>query len=160
MERKDRLMVAHLIEPTNVGDTFEAWPLHITLLPWFRTAQTWAEEVFRRCAADLRACRVVLGARQLGPVALFGEAEDIPVRPIGDSTALGVAHGVLLASLHPFLDDKTYIGGSYNPHVTIRNNPDPGEGAEIDIATLSLIRHGVNHKTVVETVNLQHETAA
>lgn len=156
----ERLVVAHLIEPTDVGVTFAAWPLHITLLPWFRTEEVWAEEVFRRCAADLRACRVVLGARQLGPVALFGEAEDIPVRPIGDSTALGVAHGVLLSNLHPFLDDKTFIGGSYNPHVTIRNNPDPGEGAQIDIATLSMIRHDGEHKTVVETVKLQYEAAA
>lgn len=37
MRPGDRLWCA-FIEPQNSGDSFNAWPLHVTLVPWFRVA--------------------------------------------------------------------------------------------------------------------------
>lgn len=140
-ELPPRLIVAHLQGKHAEGDTFLDWPLHVTVLPWFHNEVAWTIELFRRVTADLHACTVSLGPRTLGTIAMHGPKEDIPVRPIKESTALGVVHGVFLGHLHPFLNDKTYASSRYNPHVSIHENPDPGEGRVINVDSLSLIQH-------------------
>lgn len=152
-----KLIIAHLRELNQPGDTFEKWPLHVTILPWFNLQVDEACKIAKETTEELRACRVVLGARVLGPIALYGAAEDIPVRPILNSTTLGVIHGAFLSPLHKKLHDKTFVGGGYNPHMTIRENEDPGEGYSFMLDEVSLVSHEGDHKLVVNTFDLKNE---
>lgn len=147
-------MIAHLLGPDLGAEyQFNDWPLHVTLLPWFR-AEGGVDERISNVVEDMRACRVYLGAKILGPVALYGVKEDIPVRPIGNSTQLGIIHGMLLREFHSTLENRDFIGGNYNPHLTIRDNEDPGEGFEFLVDKFSLVRHDGTHKTVVLSPDL------
>jgi hypothetical protein len=154
-------MIAHLTDQAGVGDEFENWPLHVTVLPWFFAGEEWAKLELAAAAVELRACDIALGheERMLGELAVFGsEEKPILVRPIQNSTQLGVIHGVLIRPFLPALEDREWVGGGYNPHMTVRNNPDPGEGHEFRVDSLSLVRYGKPKKKVIETVTLEaHE---
>lgn len=148
----DRYIIAHLLDDEVIaGGRFSKWPLHVTILPWFLDHPDETMQKLAVAVEDMRACRVSVGARILGPIAMYGDDEDVPVRPINNSTAVGVTHGILLTSFHSGLEDRTYVGGGYNPHLTIRDNNDPGEGFEFLLGSLSLIRHDGDAKTIVAT---------
>ncbi len=157
-EQPQRLIIAHLQGEYEAGDRFSDWPLHITLVPWFMGKPGWATELFRRVSADFQACSVELGQRSLGNIEMYGPDADVPVRSIQESTALGVVHGMLLPHFHPFLADTTYVGSRYNPHMSIHENPDPGEGRIIHVGSLSLMQHlgdkGDRQKLILATTRL------
>lgn len=153
MDKKSRLLIAHFIEPKTKGEQFNDWPLHMTIIPWFQENEVEARRQLAESAEHMRACRV-LCAKVLGKIALFGIGEDVPVRPVKDCTAFGVIHGMLLDRFYKQLEDNTYIGGAYNPHLTINKNHDPGENFEILVDTVSLVRHDNVCKTIIENYNL------
>jgi len=152
---QERLMVAHLVNPIDEGDQFENWPLHITILPWFHRVEPIAKAEIGLAAEHMRACRISLGQKALGSVLMFGNEYDIPVRPIRDSTSLGVMHGMLLSMFHENLEDIDFIGGAYNPHLTIRDNDDPGENSMLNVDSISIIRYGKPRKTVIGNYSLK-----
>lgn len=156
-----RLMIAHFVDPMLEGRQFDEWPLHITILPWFYESEVDSIRNIEIAAESMRSCRIALGAKAiklLGRVEMFGDGLDVPVRRINDSTSLGVIHGMLLGQFHEKLEDKTYIGGNYNPHLTIRENNDPGEASEILVNKISLVEYGRPAKTVIKNFELIDET--
>ena len=154
----ERLMVAHLVDPIEEGYNFTDWPLHITVLPWFKRSESITKSEIELSAEHMRACRVALGKKALGCIEMFGDECDTPVRTISNSTSLGVMHGMLLTMFRKNLESTDYIGGAYNPHLTIRENNDPGELAEIDIDRISLIKYENSVKTVLRNYDLKNET--
>lgn len=148
-------MIAHFTEQVDPGYEFKDWPLHISILPWFRRNKAIVVAELELTVEHMKSCRIALGAKALGDVELFGMDENIPVRRVRDCTSLGVMHGMLLSQFQLDLEDKTFIGGAYNPHLTIRENEDPGEGFEIDINDISLVEYGKPVKKVVRTFNLR-----
>ena len=160
-QNENRLMIAHFVDPNFEGRQFDEWPMHITVLPWFNYDKLSAITEIEAAVDNMRACRIALGEtalKSLGAVELFGNDLDVPVRRIGDSTSLGVIHGMLLNQFHRNLEDKSYIGGNYNPHLTIRNNQDPGESSILTIDQLSLVEYGKPLKTIVRNYNLNDQT--
>jgi len=153
---QERLMIAHFTEPLGLDYEFEDWPLHISILPWFHRNKEIAVAELELAVVHMKSCRIALGAKALDSVEFFGVNEDIPVRRVKDCTSLGVMHGMLLSQFQLDLEDKTFIGGAYNPHLTIRENEDPGEGFEIDIKDISLVEYGKPVKKVVQTFNLRN----
>lgn len=152
-----RYSLAHFLNAEDglEGVKFTDWPLHLTVVPWFRGADEW--ESIRNLefiAEQLRVCAIALGKRVLGSVELYGPDADVPVRPTGQSTGLGVAHGLLLARFLPYLVDRTYVGDNYNPHVTVERQ-DPGENFTFYLDGISLIRHDGTHKTIVANHKLK-----
>jgi len=156
-----RLMIAHFVDPIDSGRQFDTWPLHITLMPWFRMNELAAEEKLEEAARDMRSFQLALGetaVKTLGNIELFGQNIDIPARRIVEPTSLGVMHGRLLGEFYNKLEDVKYVAGNYSPHVTIRENNDPGIGAKIKVDKISLIEYDKPLKTVVRNYNLNDET--
>lgn len=143
----ERLTIPHFIKEIPAGTEFKQWPLHITLLPWFLGELSEVQAELATAAEDLKSCHVTIGekgvknSRELGDVEYFGPSGDVAVRLLKESTNLGVIHGMLLRSFHKYIEDKTYIGGGYNPHLTIRGNEDPGAEYVVDVDKLYLVRY-------------------
>lgn len=155
-----RLLIAHFENDLPEGHQFEDWPLHITLLPWLNANESYVAGRIEKVAEDLRACRIISGPRALGRLAMFGPGSDVRVRIIKDSTALGVMHGMLLGEFHQYLEDKNFIGGYYNPHMTIRDAEDPGKDYKMLVDSLSVVRYEPKNrsKTLINKLNLKGST--
>lgn len=159
-EDNSRLMIAHFVDPLAEGRHFDKWPLHLTILPWFHDSESESIHNLEQTAEKMCACKIALGEvaiKTLGQIEMFGDECNIPVRCVNNSTSLGVIHGMLLGYFQDKLEDKTYIGGRYNPHVTIRENDDPGEGSEICIDKISLVKYDKLYKTVIKNFELLDE---
>jgi len=135
---------AHFMGDVKTGQTFDEWWPHITLLAPFRAREYEAMAGFMMTVEDMESIQVQLGVRKLGEIALYGDNNDIPVRPIvGEGAiALGVMHGLLLARFHDKIIDPRYSGSNYHPHVSIKpNHIDPGE-KELSVDSLCLVHDG------------------
>jgi 2'-5' RNA ligase len=144
--------VAHFMADVRTGQEIDSWPPHITLLAPFLDREYRAMAGFMETVEDTEAIKAHFGIRQLGAVALFGNENDIQVRPIvGEgAVALGVMHGLLLARFHGKIIDPRFSGGNYRPHTTIvPGYPDPGEGAELSVDSMCLVRDGGEQPDVI-----------
>lgn len=157
VKNEQRLMIAHFVDSVEVGQQFTEWPLHVTVLPWFSRNENIATAEIELATEHMRACRIALGKKVLSVVKFFGDDSDVPVRLIENSTSLGVMHGMLLGQFHESLENKDYIGGNYNPHLTIRENNDPGESFVLDINKISLVRYGKPQKEIIKNYDLKNE---
>lgn len=152
----DRLIITHNLDAAEAGDTFVDWPLHVTLIPWFRSETNSALNVYESIFDELQSCQLALGKKMLGGVEFYGEAEDVMVRPItlDSRKILDMVHISLLRPVRHIMSDWRYIGGNYNPHMTIRENDDPGEGFNFLMGHVNLVRHDGDKKTVARTFDL------
>lgn len=152
-KKVNRYTVSHIMTDIRVGDTFESWPMHITLLPWFRAREYEAISGFMATVDDMEVCNGMLGERALGSTVMYG-AGDVSVRPVRDSTPIGVVQGLLLARFRDKIIDPSYTAGAFSPHVDIRQ-ADPGEGFTFALDSLCLIRRDDKNKLVVGAEKLR-----
>ena len=115
-KKKDRFMVAHFPGEVKRSQSFDEWPPHVTIFPWFVTYEATAVDRFMRVIRVLERRPVDLTPKPLDQVAMYGAEGDVRVREIGESTSLGVIHGVCLSAFEEFLADGTYVAGAYSPH--------------------------------------------
>lgn len=144
--------VAHFMSDVRTGQELTRWPHHITLLAPFRDREYKAMAGFMETVEDMEAIKAHLGVRKLGAVALYGDNNDIAVRPIiGEgAVSLGVMHGLLLARFHGKIIEPKYSGSNYHPHVTIPSDyPDFTEGSELCVDSLCLVRDGGDEPDVI-----------
>jgi len=124
----ESLIVVHLVERRPVGTTFPrlrvAWPLHITLLPWFEVEDSRTADLLsaiERYAKSLRKFVAVVGDTEN-----FGPGKDIPVNLIVDQQPIAKMHddlldltkqhGALLSSQANALSSAA--GRKYRAHIT------------------------------------------
>jgi hypothetical protein len=158
-DEKNRFMVAHLVGEHRTGETFTTWPQHITVMPWFSATEYEALMGFADSIKVIESVPVKINAVDLGYSAKYGHEHSTNVRPIRDSVAIGVMHGILLAHFGKAVIDKTFVGGRYSPHMTV-NDQDPGLGAAYVIDSLCLVKHAVKHKTIIAAERFGHEETA
>lgn len=151
-EASDYILV-HFVEPVAVGYQFErsrnAWPLHITLVPWFYGAMDMPLQ---------RALQIV--ARPIAPVtvrvggeALFGPNKDIPVNVISNPEALHELHESLLVAVQTaegVVENPQFIGDTYTPHITHHGSGRRHEGDAVQVGDFHLVQlHEQNKCQVV-----------
>lgn len=121
MQPGDRLICA-LVEPQTVGDTFTQWPLHVTIVPWFRTDLPTDE-----LAAELG--RSLIGSRpfdiNVGQEEHFGYKKRKQVNLV-DAPELGRLEGQTRRFLHAHkawvVDEADKTRRGYRPHVTVQDD--------------------------------------
>lgn len=121
-------------EKFEVGYTFERWPHHITVLPWFK-ADTPAIRSLEATAKVHMPIEV-----SIGETAMFGVQNDILVRVV-KSDKLTQVHNALIAEhdgLFAFANSR-FTGANYRPHVTLSGQNDPTPGP-LKFDKLSLVR--------------------
>jgi hypothetical protein len=115
-----RLVVVLPLTPLEVGAGFavSAWPLHVTVLPPFRTDAP-ADRIADAIDAATRtvpALTVVAGDTEL-----FGRRHDIPVTLIEPHDDLTALHTTLVRAIRPFAaapDEPAFTGPGFRAHVT------------------------------------------
>src|SRR5690606_33708843 len=116
-----RLVVVLPLSPLQVGDRFAVheWPLHVTVLPPFKTDATGTEigDAIRVVASGYPALRIAAAGDEL-----FGRHHDIPVTVLANNERLTGLHHALRAAVRPFAaqpDEPAFTGAGFRPHVTV-----------------------------------------
>lgn len=109
-------LVAYIFGQPKVGFTFRAWPLHITIVPWFMGGKQLAIDTVEAIAARTPPLTV-----KLGEAAMFGPHNNVPVRRIINTLPLQALHQALLAALQQAglqFHSTRYCGRKFNPYIT------------------------------------------
>lgn len=111
-------MLAILVAPYKAGDSFQLWPLHITLVPWFKVSDVGSLK---------RQLKSLLAARPAFQVQV-GEAQRWRSRSvyiINASTELLKLHNRLLAVTAEHVVQPTkfkFVGPHFKPHITLNKS--------------------------------------
>ena len=150
----DRL-VCMFITSRMAGDRFSQWPLHITIVPWFRSAASSA-----RLTQELEG---LLGGYTpfnvlMGEEALFGARRNQAVRLVQLPSPLQAVERVARNYLHALdawiVDESTKVNRSYRPHVTVQGKEQLQEGEQFICETVYLIKQLGGIKEVDGLINL------
>jgi 2'-5' RNA ligase len=148
----DRLFVVFL-EQLAAGHTFTAWPLHITIVPWFRTAVPTAD-----IAAELRRRFAAIQPFEMtaGQPAYFGYRGRKEVTLIGPSPALTgleeMARGYLHSIKAWLADETTARRRQFRPHVTVQGHMRVNPGQTVICREVAITEQHGAHKEVAAVI--------
>ena len=139
-------IVVHFVKPVAVGYRFErrraAWPLHITLVPWFYGAMD--APLWR--ALQIVAQPIMPSIVHVGTEAFFGPTKAVPVNVISNPEVLHELHESLLAAVQTaegVIEHPEFISDNYVPHITQHNGDQRRhEGDEVRVADFHLVQLG------------------
>lgn len=160
----DRVIVS-LLQPLARGERFGKWPLHLTLMPWFRTSLG-GYELQKVIAQSLEG---------IGPFSAtmagtdkFGFRDQVPVRVVEAPNLFEEVHQHLLQTFqaHPEIRilDTEHTGKNFRAHVTLHGYEPLREGDiiacnDIQIVQLAEIHPGGSLKEVEGEVDLGKKKA-
>jgi|SRR5690554_165788 len=154
-----RLVVVLPLSPLREGDQFAVheWPLHVTVLPPFKTDATGTEiaEAIRSIASGLNPLRAVGAGDEL-----FGRRHDIPVTLLVENERLTTLHHAVRAAVRPFAaepDEPAFTGPGFRPHVTVKSHGRVHEGDRFtlsQIAVVDMAPRASAGRTVLATIDL------
>jgi hypothetical protein len=150
----DRLICA-LLKPLEAGHKFKEWPLHITVMPWFRL-----DDASDRIAAGLGRAFTCVGpfSARTGREVRLGPKKNRPGRVLEPAGSFPELEKRTRRYLHKkrawLVDETTHARRPYLPHVTYQRNDALAAGRIIDCERLYVIEQKGNHKQVVAEVPL------
>jgi len=126
-----------------MGEEFEIWPPHITLVPWFPCDDGQRlDETLVKVASRHKNFVV-----EAGKVETWGGKKKYEAQKINDGGELGRLHWDIFHSLEKNgfpLHQKDFLGERYTPHIALRNRLQKGQalerGREIAIAKFTLVK--------------------
>jgi 2'-5' RNA ligase len=154
------LVVVLPLDPLQEGESFavKSWPLHITVLPPFKTDAAPSEIADAIAAATSRQQALTAIA---GHDEMFGRREDVPVTVIEENSALTQLHRDLVDALKPFAarpDERAFTGRGFRAHVTIKGPRRVRKGDELALTQIALVdmapRSAPGGRVVLATVRL------
>lgn len=151
----DRL-VCVLVEPALAGKGFKDWPLHVTIVPWFRL-----ETSSKTLADDLRADLAGMTPFdvQVGGAEKFGNNRQANLAEPAD-TFVEIEKRVrrMLTKQGAWLvDETTKRRRRFRPHVTYQNHGHLEPGDTFRCGEVYIIEQKGDYKEVVGKVELGHE---
>lgn len=117
--KKHRYLLANLIEKQQVGEEFQKWPLHVTLMPWFE----FENEVLLVEKLDTLFSTMDSFLYLGGEQDMFGPKKNVPVFKVKNNSPMRTVHKqimTLLSELGAKIDDP-YVGDNFFSHITVRN---------------------------------------
>lgn len=124
--RQDKYMLAHIFEEHHTGNTFEKWPLHVTIVPWFTLDQNPKESVIESLDSITKEHLPI--PITIGEPVMLGPNKDEPAYLIESSdSSLENYHRKILQALGELgckVLDTAYVDENYVPH-TSTNVPPP-----------------------------------
>jgi hypothetical protein len=141
-ERNEHLVVI-MLKPVPLGQEFEIWEPHITIVPWFPCDD---EDRLDKVLAAVASRHKTLSVKA-GKVEEWGRKEKYPVQIIDSDWRLLSLHMDVFNSLEKNgfpIHQKDFMGEKYLPHIALRNRLQKGrelpQGKEIQIGKFTLVR--------------------
>jgi 2'-5' RNA ligase len=136
MNKPKEYMFAYLLDAHHPGDTFTVWPLHITLLPWFKLDVPLDEfkTELQRILNTTKSVSVKVGSERQ-----FGRRS---VNLIESSAGLLALHELLLdyaKNNGEFTVNKQLVGEQFNPHITKNFGKNLATGKLVNVNRVYLI---------------------
>lgn len=159
-------VLVSLLQPLRAGEQFRKWPLHVTILPWFRTHLDPHElqALLQEHTRGVDAFTAMMGA-----TAQFGYHDQVPVRVVNEPNDFRKLHNHLFEALSHderilFLD-TSHCGPHFKAHITLHHAEPLREGDLITCNELQLVRLADIHpggasKEVVREVELRDPSTA
>jgi hypothetical protein len=133
----DRLIVAFLEEHTE-GHTFEDWPLHITIVPWFRN-EVPTEDISIEAAN-------------------FGRNGQKAVELVRTPTPLMAIERLVRRYLHRqgswIVDETTRVQRSFRPHITRQATEQAKPQQQFYIPILCIVEQRGDYKEITAVIHL------
>jgi 2'-5' RNA ligase len=154
----DRLVCA-LVEPQVVGVQFKTWPLHVTVVPWFRL-DTLSSTIANGLALALQTMTPVRvttdGEAKFGP---RGNRSVRLLQPVEPLEQIEIKVRAYLHKKRAFLiDETTKKPYSFRPHVTAQNGFLLPENAAFQIDTLYIVEQKGDYKEIVSEIRLHNRS--
>jgi hypothetical protein len=158
MSKPTEYMFVYLLEAKNPGDTFNEWPLHITLLPWFKLDVPISEF---KTELNNQLAEVQSIAVKVGPERHFNKRA---VNLIESSAGLLDLHELLLDFVKnngEFTVSQSFVGPQFKPHIAKRLGKTMAEGKLVNVNRVYLISAPPEDprnrtKTVIAALELSH----
>jgi 2'-5' RNA ligase len=155
MQPGDRLICAFL-EPPVSGAQFKTWPLHVTIVPWFRLSDS-STQIASGLQVALREVKVAVIST--GDEAQFGPRGNRQVRLLWPVEQLELIEAKVRNYLHKkrafMLDETTKKPYNFRPHITAQNGFLLPESVPIRIAQLYIVEQKGDYKEIVSEMNLK-----
>ena len=146
MQSGDRLVCVFVNQVPN-GVEFKEWPLHVTIVPWFR-ADVYPDDLLAEIKANLSEVRAF--DVHIGPEVTFGRAKtaNLIQQPTPLDDIESAVRAVLKGHGAWLVDETTKKKRSYKPHVTAQSNVRLHEGESFWCDRLYIVEQMGGHKTV------------
>ena len=156
MRPGDRLVCA-LLQPLGTGTIFKEWPLHVTIVPWFRldipTDQLSTD--LRKVWRGVRPFNVEMGAENVR----FGHQKGKLVTLVKLSSPLVEVEKRLRSYLHQqnawLVDESTRARRDFRPHVTVQGAGRLPEGEVFRGDRLYIVEQLGHEKAITGHVTLE-----
>jgi 2'-5' RNA ligase len=143
-----------LIEPKQASETFSDWPLHLTIIPWFRTgtaSEQLAAELHQRLG-ELQPFDVVVDGE-----AKFGARKRL-VNLVAEPTPLHFIEHAARGLLHKLdawlVDESTRQRRPFRPHVTEQASGRLHTGDSFRVEALYFVEQKGDYKEIVSKIQL------
>jgi 2'-5' RNA ligase len=143
MVRRNEHLVVIMLEPMPIGEEFEVWPPHITIVPWFPCDDPERlDKVLAKIAAGHQPFKAKAGKTED-----WGRKDKFGVIKVQDDGQLHRLHWDVFKNLEKNgfpIHQKDYLGDKYTPHITLRNSltkeANLKRGDKIAVGHLTLIK--------------------
>ena len=150
----DRLICA-FVRPLELGDTFPQWPLHVTIVPWFRL-QDHTDHIVQGLTEALYQIAPFTATAD-APV-MMGPRRNRPATLLAKPTPFQVIEQRVRTYFHKkrawLVDETTKIRRPYRPHVTFQGNERLQSGETFACDRLYVIEQFGEKKAVVGEIIL------
>jgi 2'-5' RNA ligase len=148
----DRLFCA-FVEPMHVRDMFTQWPLHITIIPWFRTdisTDDFARTLSQRLSPLQPFQVIVNGETRMG----HNKTVNLLKMPSPIENIAHQARKLLHEKDSWIVDETTKKHRDFRPHITAQKDTRVHEGDRLICDSLYIIEQKGDHKEVVSRIEL------
>jgi 2'-5' RNA ligase len=150
----DRLVCA-FVDKFKIGDIFSKWPLHVTIVPWFRLEAS-NEQLTRglqKALTPIKPFRV-----EVSEVALFGPKKNRPAHLLEPSQLSDIEQRVrkyLQQKRSWLVDETTKKRRPFKAHITFQGDEHLEKGSTVQIDKLYVVKQHGDHKSVEAVVEFK-----
>lgn len=147
------------IDSLRVGDQFRQWPLHVTLVPWFRVE---GDSTSLAQGLELSLQTVPPFTVRAAGSTRFGPRKRL-VRLLEGSPELGAVEHRVRSYLHKkrawLVDETTKRRYDFRPHVTVQGEYGLAPGAAVRVERLYIVQQKGDYKEIVSEAYFGQTTA-
>jgi hypothetical protein len=155
MNPGDRLVCAFVSPTVNTGVKFTDWPLHVTIVPWFRS-HILSDELAIQLEDYLKTIKPFEATS--GPAKKFGYKKDklanIIVNPGRFVEIENIVRRTLKTNDSWLVDESTRQKREYTPHITVQKSGRLETGDDFFCDRLFIVEQKGSHKEVSAMVRL------
>src|SRR5579863_241943 len=121
-----------MLESCELGQEFEEWPLHVTILPWFpATDEAKLDEILGSFARRLKPFFI-----EVGGVENFGAKKEVAVNIVKPNRTLIALHKRVRKTLdeaNMAVHQRDFVGSNYRAHITQQLHAKTHEGEKYQV---------------------------